>query len=273
MSLLSTEKLSIFLSPAELVAVRCRGLSRRVVDKHIYQVSTQGSNEWAGAIEALAVALRDMKCKRLQVILSSHLTHYLLAPWRDDLNDIEEELAVARLAFTDTFGDIAAHWNIRLSDDAPGAPRVAAAVDAGLISAIEQTAKTAQASLLSIQPYLVAATNSWRKHFNQGRSSWLVLHEENRACLALIEHGRWRWLRCMRVGADWPQHLPELIEHETLLAGSDAAPTEVLVFAPDHPNLAIPTGTRLPFRSLRLEALRGFSPISDGHYGFALAGE
>ena len=273
MSLLSTECLSVFLSPTELVAVRWRGMPRRIVDKRTYPVNAHDGNDWAGAAEALAAVLRETACKRLRVILSCHFTHYQLVPWRDDLNDAEEELAVVRLGFAETFGDAASRWSIRLSDEAPGAPRVAAAVDTGLIGAIEQTAKAAKARLLSIQPFLAAATNSWRGRFNRGSSSWLVLHEQNRACLALIENGRWRWVRCVRVGADWSERLPELVEHETLLAGTDSAPpTEVLVFAPDNPTLAIRAGTRLPFRSLRLEARRGFSPLSDGQYGFALVG-
>ncbi|MFY9328348.1 MAG: hypothetical protein WAO76_10070 [Georgfuchsia sp.] len=272
MSPLSTESLSVFLSPAELVAVHWRGLPRQIVDKRSYPVTAHAGNDWAGAIEALATVLHETACQRLRVILSCHFTHYLLAPWRDDLNDNEEELAAARLMFADTFGDIAARWSIRLSDEPPGTARVAAAVETELIGAIEQTAKTTKTHLISVQPYLAAAANSWRKHFDQGRTLWLVLQEENRACLALIEQGRWRWIRCVRIGADWPQRLPELVEHEALLANSDAVSTEVLVFAPGHPELTIPVGTRLPFRQLRLEARTGFSPISDGRFGFALVG-
>ncbi len=272
MSLLSTECLSIFLSPAALVVVRWRGLPQQIVDKRTYPVTAHDGNDWAGAVDALATVLRETACKRVRVILSCHFSHYQLVPWRDDLNDEEEELAVVRMAFAETFGDLAARWNIRMSDEAPGCPRVAAAVDAELIGAIEQAAKAAKARLLSIQPYLTAATNSWRGRFDRGRSSWLVLHEENRACLALIEHGCWRWVRCVRVGADWSEQLPELVEHETLLAGTDAAPAEVLVFAPDHPTLAVHAGTRMPFHSLRLEARKGFSPLSDGQFGFALVG-
>lgn len=270
MSLLSTESLSVFLAPTEVVAVRWRGLPRQIVDKRRYAVSAPET--WAGALEAFALALREAACPRVQVTLSSHFTQYQWVPWRDDLKDAEEELAVVRLAFARTFGDAASAWEIRLSDERPGLPRVAAAVDAALLRALEQAAKAVKTRLVSVQPCLIAAANRWRSHFPRGRSAWLVLVEDTRACLALIEDGRWRWVRCVRVGADRMERLQEMVEHEILLAGSAAAPDAVLVFAPPHASPSFPEGSPLPFRGLELEARRGFAPNSDGQFGFALIG-
>ena len=272
MSLLSTESLSVFLSPTELVLVRWRGIPRQIVEKRACPVTAINGNGWTGTVEAFANVLREFAGQRLRVILSSHFTHYQLMPWRDDLDDGEEELAVAGLAFTETFGDAAARWRIRLSDEKPGAPRVAAAVEAELLGAIEQAAAAAKTRLVSIQPYLAAAANRWRGHIDSRSSTWLVLHEDYRASLALIEHGRWRWVRCVRVGADWSECLPELVEHEILLAGVAETPAEVLVFAPANPAPAIRKDTRLPFRNLCLEARKGFSPAHESRFGFALIG-
>ena len=270
MSLLSTECLSVFLSPAEVLTVRWRGLPRQIVEKQRYTVGPREDHDWAWVAETFADILRKGPCQRLRVILSSHFTRYLLVPWRDDLKDREEELAVVRREFSRTYGGEASHWAIRLSDEAPGLTRVAAAIDGAFLDAIEQAAHSARARDVSIQPYLTAAANRWHGHFGQGQSKWLVLLEDKRACLAWIEDTRWRWVRSVRVGADWMEHLPELVGHEILLAGADAMPQEVLVFAPD--TLFIPAGSPLPFRSLNLEARKGFSPESDGHFGLALVG-
>jgi hypothetical protein len=270
---LSPEILTVFVAPSQVLAVRSRGVNGAVTEKRIFaSTSVPDDNAWIGAVVAFEAALREFSCKRVRVILSSHFTQYQLLPWREDLNDEDEELAYARVALTETYGDVVAGWSVRLSDDPPGSCRVVAAVDSALLAALEKSALAANARIGSVQPALTAATNSWREHFGADRSAWLAVHEEGRLCLALIEAGRWRWLRSVRVGADWAERLPELVEREVLLAGVESLLAEVLVFAPASPELAVRAGTRLPFRSLRLEARDGFSPLSDGVFGLALIG-
>lgn len=272
MSLLSTDLLSVFLSPSRLLAVRWRGLSRRIVEMHSNQIAAHGGNDWAKVLDAFDAVLRDAESGRVRVILSAHFAHCQLVPWLDDLQDSEEELAVVRLAYTSTFGDCAARWRISLSDDPPGCTRIAAAIDDALFDAITQSAQAANVRLVSVQPYLSAAVNHWRNHFDRKGSRWLVLHEENRVCLALIEKGRWRWVRCLRVGADWHERLPEMLEHEMLLAGTADCSAGVLVFAPYQPVLSLPAGTRMPFNALVPEAYPGFSSNDDSAYALALIG-
>ena len=270
MSLLSTESLSVFLAPTEVVAVRWRGLPRQIVDKRRYAVSP--GDGWTGTVEAFALALREAACRRVRVTLSAHFTQCQVVPWRADLKDQEEELAVVHLEFVRIYGDSATRSTIRLSDEIPGRPRVAAAIDGTLLEALAQAAKAARARLVSIQPCLIAAVNRWRRHFPRGRSAWLVLLEDTRASMALIEDTRWSWVRSMRLGSDDLEHLPELVEHEILLAGSDTVPDDILVFAPPHASRTFPQGSPLPMHRLDLEARRGFSPSSDGAFGLALIG-
>jgi hypothetical protein len=270
---LSPEFLTVFIAPSQVLAVRGRGTSGAVSEKRVFEsTSVPDDNAWIGAVAAFEAALREFVCRRVRVILSSHFTQYQLLPWRDDLNDEEEELAYARVALTETYGEIVSGWSVRLSDDPPGAVRVVAAVDNALLAALEKAAIAAKARVVSVKPALTAATNSWREHFGADRAAWLAVHEEGRLCLALIEGGQWRWLRSVRVGTDWAERLPELVEREILLAGVESLVAEVLVFAPASPELSIRAGTRLPFRSLRLEARDGFSPLSDGVFGLALIG-
>lgn len=273
MSLLSTEQLVVFVAPTELVLVRWRGIPRRIVDKRTCPVAAGDGDARVATAAAFAEALRENGCRRARVILSSHFTQYQLLPWRDDLQDVDEEQAYARLLFAEIYGDdVAAGWRIGLSDEPPGVPRLAAAVAAELLAALAQAAVAANTRLMSVQPYLVAVANRWRRHLHRRPATWLVLHEDNRACLALIDNGRWRWVRCVRVGDNWSERLPEIIEHEILLAGADSTPAEVVVFAPTRPTLAIPADTRLPFRQWCLDERPGFSPASDGRFGLALVG-
>ena len=273
MSLLSPESLSVFISPTELLAVRWLGLRPQIVEKRRCALAVRPGTAWETGVEALATLLLEFSaCRQVRIILSSHFTPYQLMPWRDDLNDSDEELTVARLAFTQTYGEVAARWQIRLSDEAPGQARVAAAVDTGLLAALEQLAAANSVRLVSIQPYLVAAVNYWRQRFNHDYSAWLVLHEEGRLCLALIEAGRWRWVRSVRIDADWTRRLPDLLDNETLLADAERLPAHALIYSPVSPELAVPVDSSWSFRRLDVEARTNFSPVSDGRFGLALVG-
>jgi hypothetical protein len=271
-SLLSPERLSAFVAPDAVLAVRWRGLRPRVVDKRVLPVAAGDANPAHAAAATLAAALAELRPGRVRLILSNHFVHYALVPWRSDLKDADEETALARLGFVETYGEDAQKWNIRLSDEAPGRAKVAAALAPELLDALQRVCAEAKVRLTSVQPYLTAAVSAFRKHFGRDRSAWLALHEEGRLCLALIEHGRWRWVRCIRAGGDWRQQLPEMVENEILLAGAEAQPGQVLVFAPSVAELAVRSGTRLPYHALRLGAGLGFSPITDAAFSPALLG-
>ena len=274
MSLLSPESLAVFLSPGELVAIRRQGFARKIVDKRRTPLVATSDKTWEGAAQAFAALLQEFpSCRQVRVTLSSHFVQYLLMPWREDLNDREEELAIARLAFAETYGEAAADWQVRLSDEAPGIPRVAAAVATDLLSALEKAATDNKVKLLAIQPYLSAAANYWNACFKRDQSSWLVVHEEGRLSVALADRGRWRWIRSLRVGADWAASLLELLDNELLLAGIELPPAQALIFAPAMPEVAVPAGSRWSFRSLLPAAVANFSPTTDSHFGFALVGQ
>jgi hypothetical protein len=253
--------------------VRCHIITRRIIEKRSVAINAVTENNWTAAVDVFSAVLRETACKRIHLILSNHFTQYQLAPWRDDLHDSQEELAVAALSFNETYGEVASRWNIRLSDSPPQEPRLATALENELINALELAAATAKAKLVSVQPYLVAVANHWCDRFERDRNSWLVLYEEDRICLALIEHGQWRWVRCVRAGTDWVERLTELVEHEVLLAGVDSLPAEVLLFAPGQAELSLPAGGRFSFHSLRLAARPGFSPLTDNPFSLALVGQ
>ena len=273
MSLLSPESLSVFIGPTALVAVRWRGLRAQVADKRIFEVPHAPGAAWAGAARAFADLLKEFAaCQRVRVVLSGHFTTLQLLPWHDDLNDAHEEQAFAQLVFTQTYGEVAALWQVRLSDAPPGHAKVAAGVDSDLLAALEQTAEATQARLVSIQPYFVSAVNHWRKHLARNGASWVVLHEDGRLCLCLVEAGRWLWLRSVRADHDWLKALPGLLDHEMLLAGRDSANAQVLLYSPTQPHATLPVSDHWSFQRLTLPAQHNFLPVTDGHFGLALLG-
>jgi len=269
---LSPDLLNVFFAPDGVVAVARRGWRGRVGEKRSYPAAVAAGEAWTGAMTSFSTALGEFACPRVRVILSNHLVNYQLQPWREDLEDDDEEVALARMSLVGTYGHVADTWTVRLSDQPPAQTRIAAAIDTELLASLGAAVRGGGFRLVSVEPYLAAGVNTWRRQFGRQRSVWLALHEPGRLCLSLIERGHWRWLRSVRVGDDWRECLPDLIEDEVLLAGAEALPAEVLVFAPATPELSMRAGTRLPFRSLLLEARRGFSPLADAAFAPALIG-
>ena len=273
MSLLSPESLSLFVSPGELVAVRRQGWRGAIAEKRVWPVTVRPENTWEDAAQAFGECLRAYpNCHKVGVVLSNHFVQYQLLPWRDDLGDREEERALAQLSFTQTFGEAASRWHVAVSDEAPGMSRISAAVNADLLAALHKYAAGAARRIVSVQPYLTAAINAFADLFGKDRSAWFVLHEEGRLCLALVAGGQWRWIRCVRVAADWEARLPELLDNEALLAGVEASPGQAMVFAPTTQALAVPGGSRWSWRALRLAELVNFSPSSEGRFAPAIVG-
>jgi hypothetical protein len=270
---LSPETLSVHVAPGELAAVLWRGLRPQLADKRRVPVNPLPGTPGGGVVPALAALLREFPtCRRLRLVLAAPFTPLQLLPWRDDLRDRDEALALARLGFTEVYGEAAADWPLRLSDAPPGQARVAAAVDGELLAALEGTARGARMRLLALQPALSAVANHWRGRFDRQSTAWVVVHEPGRLTLALIEHGAWRWLRSLRADADWGERLPEVLEHEALLAGAEALPAHALVFSPTEEVLSQRAGSAWSLRRLLPEARRDFLPASDAPFSLALIG-
>lgn len=265
--------LSVFVSPGELLAVRWHGLRRQIAEKCRRPLTAAPGPAWEDAAQAFSALLPGFPaCRRVRVILSSHFTALKLLPWRDDLKDREEELAAARQAFTQTYGETAANWQLRLTDAAPGVPRLAAAVESAFLSALEASASARKVRLDAIQPYFTAVANHWCPRLPRHHSSWLIVHEEGRVTAGLIERDRWRWLRSVRVGADWWQRLPDFLDGEAMLAGIDGAAMPALVFSPALDDISLPGDRPGGIRVLSIAPRQRFSPAVDNRFAPALVG-
>jgi hypothetical protein len=271
---LSPSNLILFLSPGRTIALRRSGLIKpRVTAKAVYGPPPGGgSQSWEGAVRACGDAMKDLAGGKVRVILSNHFAQFAIQPWNEDLKDGEEEAAMARHHFQEIYGSQAGNWNVQVDMALPGEDRLSVAVPNELLQALRAEIDKAGGELVSVKPYFVAAYNTWRRHFDASRPGWLVTHEEGRLCLGLQQKGRWRWIRTLRVGNDWRERLPDIVDNEALLAGVAEQTAEVLVFAPAEPMLVIRSGTRLPYMGLRLEACPGFSPQTDSVYGLAMIG-
>ena len=142
------------------------------------------------------------------VVLSSHLVRYVLLPWSDALHSEDEWSAFAQHAFKTTYGAIAEGWHCRVSPARRGDSRIASAIDAEVLESLRSVRGVA-----SVQPYLMSAFNARRRSL-QGKNGWLVVQEQGRTVVALLRDGHWRLVRTRRIGDDWQERLPEILDRE-----------------------------------------------------------
>lgn len=269
MSLLRTSTLQVELAPDQvgLVGIQ-RGLTLRGVrtsanrERLAAVAAGPDAAPWRGAVQALETALPAHAGARARVILASRLVRYVLVPWSDALSDADEEAAFARHCFERVYGEAAAQWELRVSDERDGAPKLASAVDAALPGALREAFGAAGVRLDSIQPNLMAVFNDHRRSL-RGRHAWLALLEPGNLCLALLQQGRWARIRSMRIGPGWRVELAQILEREAYLAGPEAAARDVFLWASGLDKLTLPANARWQFHLLATKPHRGVAPMDE----------
>jgi hypothetical protein len=189
--------------------------------------------DWRPAVEALpsALALAPTGRPEVTVVLSNHFARYALLPWIPALRTEDEWLALARERLAIVHGQSTEEWTVMTSETAARGPRVACAVDRALLAALEDRLDGG-ASLVSVQPYLMAAYNRVRPAI-EGESCWLVVAEPGRLTLALIQDGVWGAIRTRRVDERWQAMLPDILERESAVLALDQACPQVIVHTQD----------------------------------------
>jgi hypothetical protein len=142
----------------------------------------------------------DLGNARVTIELSNELVRYALVPWSDALSTPAEEEAYVRHHFVKVHGERAKGWALRASEAAPGEPRLASAIDAGLVDALRKAFEGKKAKLVSIQPALMARFNLVRGAL-PAEGAWLVVAERERACVAL--HGARGWRSVQNARGSW----------------------------------------------------------------------
>jgi hypothetical protein len=269
-SLLRTNTLRVGLAPDQIDLayikrwVTLHGVRTTVKSERLAAAPAgEEAPPWLGAVQALGTALPAYAGRpaHASVILSSRLVRYVLVPWSDALSDAEEEAAYARHCLDQTYGEAAAQWELRVSDERDGAPKLACAVDAALPAGLREAFAAAGVRLDSIQPNLMAVYNDYRRSL-QGRYAWLALLEQGSLCLALLNRGRWERIRSMRIGPGWRTELSLILEREAYLSDPETAPRDVFLWASGLDDVTLPESERWQFHLLA-QKRRGGSVTAD----------
>lgn len=251
---------------------RRRGLKPLLDLKEAMDVAPAEGVAWAPAVAALKefLARPEAGPGDLCVVLSSHFSRFLLVPWNPELATPDELQAFAAAAFENVYGEAATAWDIRVSPERPGSPRVACAVDREMLTALEAAVAGSRQRLASVQPYLMACYNALAGRIGQGDFLFL-LSEGDRAGLLAASRHEWRAARAVPA-VDHPTALASLAEREINLSdlGGEAGP-EVYVHAPLRSGLVLPAVKGKAPRILEMKPMAGFSPITDGRFAMAVA--
>ena len=203
-------------------------------------------------LEALEELATETK---LCVVLSNHFVRYAVLQWSSALTSESDWTSFAEHSFASVYGDTAREWRIRVSDAGAGKPRVACAIDAGLLARL-----AAIPAVVSIQPYLMAAFNARRRSVRE-RSFWFVVQESGRLTFALVAEGKWKLVRNRQASELWPQFLGDLLEREA--AAADGAHCDCVGLCSETPltssigryrvlDLTLPRGSPLESRPLAM---------------------
>jgi hypothetical protein len=148
--------------------------------------------------------------------LSNHFVRYLLVPWNALIASEEEFRNYAACAFEEVYGEACAQWEVSVSAERSGTPRLAAAIDRQLLDAVRAAAAGTGLRLTSVQPYLMAAFNRVARP-RQRDDFIFMLVEAGRVCILVAQGGKWRHVSAMAAPDD-PAALSALLAREIQLA-------------------------------------------------------
>jgi len=267
------ERVLIALAPGAIAIARPGRGSRapEVRYRTVHCDAAAGPDPWRGAVAALAPVAESLRDERIAVtvVLSNHFVRYTLVSPDANLDTEAEELAYARYCFARIHGERSKAWQVRLDPRSAGA-RLASAVDDGLLRALRDCFRPGgRARLVSIQPYLMAAYNRWRRQLPASAAA-LLLVEPGRACIARLRRGRWSAVHSAKGNFSSAPEWAQFLDREQQLDTGDGAPSEVLVHAPPPTGLQPSAAGNWRFKPIAEPAAAGSASRQDPYCAMAM---
>ncbi len=279
MSLSLRDELRVVLCRDQVQLVRIgreltlQGRQDRVLDKKNYPYEADAAPLLDNMVRTLELALAELPKKpaNAQVILSNYFVRYTMVPWSDKLSNEAEELAYAKHCFNQLYGTTAQPWELRLNQDFAGAPQLASAVDGQLLQSLRDVFARAKLKLKSVQPQLMTAYNNCQAQL-QNQNAWFVLFDQGNLCLGLVQQGHWNSVRTLKVGSDWLDRLPEILDREAYLSELDTSSNQIFLWAPEQSAAVLPQSTQWKISMLAPVIRPSFLPEYDERFAMALCG-
>ena len=212
MSPLWRDEIGAYLTPKRILLVRMKRGMRPQLEREECHEQTAAAGSWAEALSLYQGQLDTGQWGNAaaRVVLADQWVRYTVLPWSDTLSAPAERQAHARELMSDIFGSSMSNWSVTLSLAPPGASCLASAIPTGLLEALKELAARYGQKLITVQPQLIAAFNTWRHVLPDDAAAWFVTVEEGSlAALRLARQGIDR-VHAVRIGADWARELKRL---------------------------------------------------------------
>jgi hypothetical protein len=268
-SLLSPDTLSLYITPDRIQAVKTVGLGRRAVEVRQREASVQAADNWQGLIRVVGELVTQTKAQRLHVVLSDKLARYACFPWRPELRNADEDLAMAMLNFDDVYGaNMSAEWHFALSAGRPGESRISIAIPKTLFAVLQSNFEQQRPKVSSIQTAFSAVLQTHRKQL--GSDGWLISMEDGRLTLGSWANDSWNWIYSVHAKLNSPEELLARVRQEIQLSSTSLKATRpISIF------MHAPAFEHLPFGALQgveFVSLKTADKEAGAKYAFALLG-
>jgi len=147
------------------------------------------------------------------------------------------EVAFARHCFRQIYGVAADRWDVRVSPGAVGHPRVVSGVDQDLLDELRGAFSDTGLKLRSIQPYLMAALNKWRRKLDNRACLFVVAEERFYTCMVVVG-GRCQSVHTGAFSGPLNDSLPIILEREFMRSGLEERPS-LFLYAGGQPDVEL----------------------------------
>lgn len=212
-----TEKVTIFLHPEYIAAVKHAGIwNKNITHKDAIAIEkTRVATDESGVIEALRNLLKkpEWTNRSVQIVLSGDFTKFRVVKWNDNLTQEEKKLRVLH-EFEEIYGTNDKAFHVFISDNGFRKNSLAFAMEESFYKAILSLEKERLFKLRSILPYFVLMTNYWRKSIN--KSAWVIIKENARIYIAMFRDSSWELIKLETTRHDWIQDVKKMLVRETM---------------------------------------------------------
>ncbi|WP_374563571.1 hypothetical protein [Nitrosomonas sp.] len=236
------DRIQVFLAPARLDWVRLkRGFKPVQLDKATVFFEPDGNApDWEPALRQLDHVLSEGSGTQISIVLSNHFVRYAALPPQSEINTPEEVKSYAQFRMQEVYGERVESWALSVSDWNPVDGAVCAAIPRDLLARLEQLMVTHGCKLQHVEPYLASVYDHWCAHL-QNEKIYLAVIETGRICIAISYHGRWQSIRNQRILHNAADDLLAALDQEVIWSGTKETLEFVYLFAPEYPDLTLPS--------------------------------
>ena len=242
MSLLWRDQMQVFFAPGRVELVRSyRGIKPKQAARLTAVCEPDpDSPAWEQPLRQLDQMIADAAGVDITIMISNDFMRYAVVSPQTQIATPAELYAYAAFHMREVYGERAAAWTLSMSAWDPCGGGVCAAIESTLLQRLTELTVRRNVRLKSIVPYLSGAFDQWRKRFD-GERIWFALVETGRLCLASLSNGAWQGIRNQRMLRNVEDELLAALDQEAILLSARKETVEpVYLFAPEHPELALP---------------------------------